>query len=77
MKAKKSTQKNVRKRRSDPSTHIDIQAKRARNSGEFGIGRKDKGISVRDMGVGCGLKCRRKCQINFSERNREYAHGLF
>ena len=67
----------MRKRIIDPSSHIDIKAKKDRNSGEVGVGRKGKPIAARDMGDGCGHKCLLKCQTNFSEENREYAHDLF
>ena len=67
----------MRKRKVDPTSYIDVKAKKARNSGEAGVGRKGIPIAARVIGESCGNKCRWKCQKKYSYEDRKYAHDLF
>ena len=56
---------------------IDVKAKKARNSGTEGTGRKKVPIKARKMRDGCDIKCRFRCYENISIDARIKAFSEF
>lgn len=75
-KKKKSSKILTRKRKRNKESWLDIQAKKARDSGVEGVGRKGT-IKARSMKDGCTEKCRNKCQNKISSNERSAAFTQF
>ena len=60
----------TRKRKIEKNLWIDVAAKRARNTGTEGIGRKGEVIEAKKIKEGC-RSCRFKCSIKISLEDRE------
>ncbi|KAJ8666482.1 hypothetical protein QAD02_008144 [Eretmocerus hayati] len=68
----------TRKRQSDPNSWIDVQAKKARVSGEAGVGRKNKPILPKSMDIeGCGPDCPMKCTEHINVPSRKKCFGAW
>ncbi|KAJ8684492.1 hypothetical protein QAD02_020284 [Eretmocerus hayati] len=68
----------TRKRQSDPNSWIDVQAKKARVSGEAGVGRKNKPILPKSMDIeGCGPDCPMKCTGHINVPSRKKCFGAW